>query len=428
MPHWPVPIGNKPIDLGLTRVRSLLSKIGNPERKLPPIIHVAGTNGKGSTTAFLKSIWQAAGYKVHCYTSPHLVSFNERINILGTNIDDDLLYEVCEECRLASEAIDIRPTFFEGTTVAALLAFSKIEADLVILETGLGGRLDATNVIDNPLFSIITSISFDHTEYLGNSLDLIAREKSGIIKKNCPTIISQQYSEAMEVILKFCDALESKSYAFEYDWMVLKNENNLPAYRSKDKELLFPRLGLIGDHQYINAGNAITAALQAKDFKIKDEDIISGLTKASWPARLQRLLDGEIINKLPKNWEIWVDGAHNEAGAHVLSMWLEESPEIPTYMIFGMTRGRDCQKFLNSFKGKIKHIGGVLIEAEPSSYGSEYIKLEAVKAGFDAQAYEDVDQALFEITKKENDPARIIICGSLYLAGDILYKNQRFYR
>lgn len=426
MPHWPIPLGNKPIDLDLSRIKLLLENLGNPHKRLPPVIHVAGTNGKGSTTAFLKAIFQAAGYKVHTYNSPHLVNFNERIGICGTNISDDFLYEVTEECRIASEKLNLKPTFFEGTTAAAFLAFSRVPADILILEVGLGGRLDATNVIDNPLMSIITSISFDHTEFLGNSLTTIAYEKAGIIKPNCPCIISAQFAEAMAPLIHTAEENNSTNFAYEYDWIVepLDRENFI--YKFQGQDYIFPRPNLIGDHQLVNAGNAITAALNVKGFNISPDHITKGITHTIWPARLQKLIDGNIKSKLPSNWEIWVDGAHNEAGAHVLSVWLENQEEMPTYMIFGMTKGRDCQNFLSSFQGKVKHIAGVLIEAEPSSYRGEFIRDEAVKAGFSASAHDSIDEALIYVTKQETSRTRILVCGSLYLAGDILNQNQSF--
>jgi dihydrofolate synthase/folylpolyglutamate synthase len=425
MPHWPIPMGYKPIDLELSRVKAILNALDNPQKKLPPVIHIAGTNGKGSTTAFLKSIFQAANYKVHTYTSPHLVEFNERISILGTNIDDNLLYEALEECRFASEKLNIHPTFFEGTTIAAIVAFAKIKADIVLLEVGMGGRLDATNIIDNPIMSIITSISLDHIEFLGETLAKIAYEKAGIIKPNCPCVISQQHPQAMEVLLQVAELNNSQSFVYQYDWIVSADVNKDMIYESQPKNIILPAPSLQGDHQYLNAGNAITAILNLKQFNISDKHIAHGISNSVWPARLQKLLEGTIVSKLPKNWEIWVDGAHNEAAAHVLSIWLDDQPSIPTYMIFGMTKGRNCQQFLSSFIGKIKHLAGVLIEAEPSSYGSEHISSEANKTGIPASNYDSIEEALDSIVKMENSPARIIVCGSLYLAGDILYKNQK---
>lgn len=428
MPHWPNLLGHKIIDLGLDRIKSILTALGNPEKKLPPIIHVAGTNGKGSTSAFLKSIFQEAGYKVHCYTSPHLIYFNERINILGTPIEDNFLYEICEECRIACEKIDVAPTFFEGTTAAAFLSFSKVKADVIILEVGLGGKLDATNVISNPAMSIITSISLDHTEYLGDNLKLIAGEKAGIIKERCPVVISQQYQEAMETLLSAAEDKQSEIFAFEYDWLVEKINDVSFLYKSPNIELELPNPALLGDHQFINAGNAITALVNLKEFSISKEAIAAGLRKVYWPARMQKLSQGYLMSKIPKDWEIWVDGAHNDAAAYCLSNWLQNEPIKPTYMIFGMTKGRDCQKFLSNFKGMIKHIVGITIENEPSSYSGEYIANQANLIGFSSSYDDDIDNSIDKIINMEQSQARIIVTGSLYLAGDVLYKNQSFIR
>lgn len=423
MPHWPIPMGSKPIDLGLNRIKSLLESLDNPQYKLPPVIHVAGTNGKGSTAAFLKSIFQAAGYKVHTYTSPHLVRFNERIGVYGSDIDDGFLYEVTEECRVAAERIDIHPTFFEGTTATALLAFSKKEADILIMEVGLGGRLDATNVIDTPVMSVITSVSLDHMEFLGNNIISIAYEKGGIIKPNCPCVISHQYPEVIKVLHGIAEKNNALVYSYEYDWIVEPDENAM-VYKFRGKTIKLPIPNLQGIHQFINAGNAITAALNLKSFNITDDHIAYGVTHAIIPARLQRLTEGKIVSQLPQTIQIWVDGAHNDAGANVLSVWLEEQEKIPTYMIFGMTRGRDCTSFLNFFVGKIKHLAGVLIEAEPSSYSGDFIEKESAKLGIPSSSHDSIDEALYTIIEKETGVARIIVCGSLYLAGDILNKNQ----
>lgn len=428
MPHWPIPIGYKPIDLDLHRIKLLLQELGNPQDRLPPVIHISGTNGKGSTLSFLKSIFQTAGYKVHSYISPHLVRFNERIVLANNEIDDDFLYEVTEECRLASENINIQPTFFEGTTAAAFLAFSRVKADILLLEVGLGGRLDATNVINNPIMSIITSISMDHMEFLGEDLIKIAFEKAGIIKPNCPCVVSQQHPEVIDTLFKVIQQRNSHAYIYEYDWMISKDVDNNIIYESQTKNLNSLKPSLQGDHQYINAGNAITAVLNIKDFEITPEHISVGIANAVWPARIQRLLEGNIVNSLSKNFEVWVDGAHNEAAAHVLDLWLEEQPKIPTYIIFGMTRGRDCQSFLKIFADKIKHVVGITIEAEPSSYSGESIRKEAESLNIEASSCESIEEAVQIISNLEKNKSRILVCGSLYLAGDFIFKNQGFAR
>jgi dihydrofolate synthase/folylpolyglutamate synthase len=248
---------------------------------------------------------------------------------------------------------------------------------------------------------------------------------AGLSGDGCPCVISQQYPEVMELLLSVTEQRESESYAYLYDWTVSPDGENL-FYESPNKSIILPSPSLKGDHQYLNAGNAITAALNLKQFNISEEHIAQGISKAFWPARLQKLRDGRIINQLPDNLEIWVDGAHNEAGAHVLSLWLKEQPIMPTYMIFGMTKGRDCRKFLTPFIGKIKYLAGVLIEAEPASYNENYVSEEAKALNIDASGYDSIEEALRFISSSEKNKARIIVCGSLYLAGDILYKNQRF--
>lgn len=429
MPHWPIPLGNKQIDLELSRVKKLLEVLGNPQEKIAPVIHVAGTNGKGSTIAFLKSILNEAGYKVHAYTSPHLIRFNERINILGAEIEDNFLYQVIEKCRFAAEENNIYPTFFEATTVAAILAFSLIKADVVILEVGMGGRLDATNVIENPLCSIITSISYDHVEFLGDTLAKIAFEKAGIIKDNCPCVISGQYPEVNQILFQITSDKNSSSFAYEYDWNLAHDQSGNISYMSKDKNFLMPKLGLVGEHQYMNATTAVTALINLPYFKINDDQLSKGLQKAVWPARLQKLIEGEICKKIPENWEIWVDGAHNDAGAHILDNWLQYENKMPTYIIFGMTKGRNFISFIERFLNKTKLLVTMTIETEPSSYSGEYLAQETAKIGFTSHFAESLEEGLsFIIDNHKEGDARILVCGSLYLAGDILYKNQGFVR
>ena len=423
LPHWPLLNERMSIDLDLSRIKVLLKEIGNPHLKLPPVIHVAGTNGKGSTVAFCRAIFEQAGYKVHAYTSPHLVKFNERIKILGEDIEPGLLYEVIEECRIAAEKISLKTTFFEGTTCAAFLAFSRVPADIVVLETGLGGRLDATNVIDHPLMTIITSVSFDHMDYLGNTITQIAGEKAGIIKKNVPCVISQQYDEGFATLFQKAEQMNADILAFSYDWMVNKEQNKF-IYHSKDVNLILPTPKLVGDHQLINAGNAITAALNCKDFNISHEAIGLALQSVKWPARLQHLTSGPIVDLTNANAEIWVDGAHNEAGAHVLSCWLEEK-KLPTYLIYGTTKNRDCKAFLRMLEKHIKLVVAVPIDAEPLSYSAEYIEKEAKKLDLSTNKAETVEEALAVIAETTQEKCIILITGSLYLAGDVLYKNQK---
>jgi dihydrofolate synthase / folylpolyglutamate synthase len=423
MPHWPIPLGNKPVDLGLERVRALLEAVGNPHKTLPPIVHFAGTNGKGSSLAFLKAILMQANYKVHTYTSPHLVLFNERINLCGEDISDNFLYEIIEECRIAAESINLKPTFFEGTTVAAFLAFSRIPADILLIETGLGGRLDATNVFDNPALTVLTSISLDHTEFLGDHVTKIAYEKAGIMKRETPCVVSNQYPDVFAVIEKKANEIDVPLIAYEYDWVVEERKQGGFLYKSIGKNLVIDKLSLVGEHQFINAGNAITAALNLLDFNISDEAIIKGLNNTYWPARLQKLKTGAIVNKLPDNWQLWVDGAHNIGGAHILSLWMQHS-SVPIYAIVGITRGRDSTNFLRVFSNYVTFVVGVKVDAEPSSYSAEHMANSAKEAGMASYAADSLQDAIDLVIKEAKTPGIILVCGSLFLAGDLLFKNQ----
>lgn len=433
MPHWPQLLGKKPIDLGLERVLALLRVLGNPHLKLPPVIHVAGTNGKGSTIAFLRSILEAAGYKVHVYTSPHLLHFNERIVLAGETISDEKLYEVMETCRLAGTDHNIPVTFFEGTTVGAFLAFSKKPADIILLETGLGGRLDATNVIPKPALTIITSISYDHMEFLGSTLPLIAGEKAGIMKPDVPCITSLQPDEVDETLEFHASSVSCPLFAFGYTWHSQPHPDGMLFHdHSDNKSTLYPLPSLPGDHQIINAGNAICALkhlVQNKElgFNIDDTAIAKGLTQAKWPARLERLKQGRLVEKLPEGeqWELWIDGAHNEAGAYVLAQSLAHMPPKPLHLIFGMTKGRDMQLFLGHFRDLSPTITGVLIQTEPSAYAASRVVEEAKKAGLKAVPAESIEAAIEQIISTNTTSGRIVCAGSLYLASDVFKENEQ---
>lgn len=433
MPHWPQLLGTKPIDLGLNRVLALLKALGNPHLKLPPVIHVAGTNGKGSTIAFLRSILQASGYKVHVYTSPHLLHFNERIVLAGETITDEKLYEIMETCRLASTDHAIPVTFFEGTTVGAFLAFSQIAADIILLETGLGGRLDATNVIPNPALTLITSISYDHMEFLGSTLPLIAGEKAGIMKTDVPCITSLQPDEVDQTLESYAASVPCPLLSFGYAWHSEPHPEGMLFHdAASDTSTTYPLPALQGSHQIINAGNAICAIKnlvkqQASGFSIDDTAIAKGLTSTQWPARLQQLTRGRLVSHFPKDtgWELWVDGAHNEAGAYVLAQHLASMPEKPLHLIFGMTKGRDISLFLKHFHTLSPTVTGVLIQTEPSAYSASRVVAEAKKAGLSAVSAESVEEAIEQLVRTRTKPARIVCAGSLYLASDVFKENNQ---
>ena len=473
MPHWPIPYGRKEIDLSLSRIRLLLARLGDPHLNLPPVIHIAGTNGKGSTLAYLKAILRAAGYLVHSYISPHLVRFNERICLAGQEISDEDLYYYSEKCRLAS--CDEQLTFFEGTTAVAFLAFASIKADVVLLEVGMGGRLDATNVIDNPALTIITSISHDHTEYLGDTLTQIAGEKAGIIKKNQPCIISWQQQEVLNVLLQHCHNKNASSFCYGVDWHVACNDGETfdliindskfitmlgdewlkstqSRINSQDDQgnhglpinytLGLPNPSLPGIHQFVNASTSVFAALyiaRANIFpKIIPDHLAYGISHTSWPGRLQRLDCGVLYQMLPLETELWLDGAHNVGGAEMLAASISNmEPKKHLYLIHGRTKNRDIVAYLRYFQEITEIICCVTVQNEPLAERAEVIHEVALKMGFDSRVCTSLHEAVLECLHHHRGRAyadrsdqlseigiRILICGSLYLAGDVLKANQ----
>lgn len=382
-------------------MQEVLARLDNPHLNLPPTIHVAGTNGKGSTIAFLRAILESSGKKVHTYTTPHLIKFNERITLAGEEISDDYLFETMEEVRLKSE--DLRLGFFEATTAGAFLAFSKVKADYLLLETGMGGRLDATNIIPAPLVTIITTIAKDHTEFLGTDLRLIAGEKLGIVKPGTTCISSLQQTIVDETIETYCAEREIPLVAFSYDFAVDKTPGGF-RYICGDLAWEFPDPALPGDHQYVNAASAITAYLLIKSshpaldagspeipHQVRDV-VASGLQKTKWPSRLERIARPYI----PENWEFWLDGAHNPAGAFALANHLQYWQDKPTYLIFGTTKGREVKDFLAKFQGKIAHLCLVKIKFEPNSYEPE--EMLPFAEGFEVSTHDDLQAAIKHLT------------------------------
>jgi dihydrofolate synthase/folylpolyglutamate synthase len=424
LPHWPAIGLQTQIRLGLERIKNLLEVLGSPHLNLPPTIHVAGTNGKGSSVAFMKSIFEAAGFKVHRYISPHMSRFNERILLAGKEIEDDYLFSLLEECRIATEANNLEVSFFEGITVAAFLGFSRVEADILLLETGLGGRLDATNVIEKPIASVITPISYDHQAILGARLEEIAYEKACIIKSHCPCIASMQTEEVHNVIENYAEKMNSPVIRFESEFGVSIANTGELEYKSRKRNIITPPPSLPGYHQYINAATAIAAIDNCYDFP--DDIFKLGIAKAKWWGRLTRITNGKIFNKLPKNFELWVDGAHNEAGAMAVSAWLLDQPKKETILIFGMTRNRDINKFLRYFKGLLTKIICVNIQSEPDSYKAKQIpelindvELKSISAC--ALNLNEAFQNILESTSPSK--SRILIAGSLFLASDFFAEN-----
>lgn len=422
LPHWPkIPLWNVPNKVDHELILKLLYALGNPHEKLPPTIHVAGTNGKGSTVAMLKSIFTNANYKVHTYTSPHLLEFNERICLAGTDITDSHLYSILERTKEASDRLNLNPSFFEGITAAAFLAFAETDADIVLLETGMGGRLDCTNVIKKPLLTIITPISFDHTAYLGTDILQIAFEKAGIIKKNTPCVIGPQSDDVYNLLFNKCDEMESSSFCYEYDFYAEKTDSGFN-YSSKQFNLALPAPNLIGDHQIYNAASVIASIMLINDkFKITSSQISEGLTSTNWPGRLQ-LVDALKAKELAgDNVDIYLDGAHNAAGAFCLSNWVRDNLNGDVYLILGMTRNRDILSFCNFFKDCITSGFAVNVESEPSSYGATALAQKATEAGIKFTASNSLQEAMSNIKQlHRKNPVTIIITGSLFLISDFL--------
>ena len=422
MPHWPISLMRGNVHYSLELILGLLEKLGNPHKKLPPTIHVAGTNGKGSTLAFLESIFHSAGYSFHKYTSPHFLHFNERIIINGQMIEDAYLYELMEKIRYIAEANHITPTLFEASTAAAFLAFSEYDSDILLLETGMGGRLDATNVVENPLLTIITSISYDHMEYLGPTLKLIAGEKAGIIKNNRPCIITDQLEEVQAVLFDVCERKSAPYFAFGYDFSITKTKEGF-LYQEPELKLNLPTPSLLGDHQLLNASNAIAAVMRIKDqYTITNENICQGISSTKWRGRLERLTSNILLRSFP-NFEFWLDGAHNEGGARMLRIWLKDyCKDREIFMVVGFTKGRDIANLLSHFAWIPKMIFGVRINSEPSSYDVESLeKVAKTMPGINFQTATSITDACLEITKlmDRNTKPIVLFTGSLFLLSDI---------
>lgn len=402
----------KVIDLTLDRMWRLLQKLGNPQNDLPPVIHIAGTNGKGSTQAMIRAGLEAAGKRVHAYTSPHLARFHERIRLAGTLIAGDHLSMILDECYEQNGGETI--TYFEITTAAAILAMARTPADYTLLEVGLGGRLDATNVIDNPLLSIITPISIDHEQFLGDTLAKIAGEKAGIIKKMCPVIVAPQPDEALDVIEQTANRNHAPLIAYAQHWQIDTERDGL-IFHDDNGVVQLPRPNLPGAHQFENAGTAV-AALRQLGFG--NEVCEAALTQAHWPARMQKLQSGPVIDIAP-NAEIWLDGGHNPAAGRALGHHLSQLPKRPTYLICGMLNTKDIAGYLSPMAAHVEKLVAVSIPGELNTLPAEDTAAAAQQAGILSETAVDVITAAGDIAKTDPD-ARILICGSLYLAGNIL--------
>jgi dihydrofolate synthase/folylpolyglutamate synthase len=404
----------KVIDLTLDRVHRLLGLLGNPERAIPPAIHIAGTNGKGSTQAMIRAGLEQAGQRVHAYTSPHLARFHERIRLAGQLISEPALTALLDECVAKNGPDEI--TFFEITTCAAFAAFARTPADWTLLEVGLGGRLDATNVI-TPRLSIITPVSMDHESFLGDTIAKIAAEKAGIIKRGIPVIVGPQHPDGLEVIESTAARLSAPILAYGQHWHVWEERGRL-IYQDETGLLDLPLPNLPGPHQIQNAGAAITALRHLGYDAAACE---AAVTLAEWPARMQRLRHGPLIDLAPQV-ELWLDGGHNPAGGEAIAATLARMPKRPTHLICGMLNTKDVTGYMRPLAPQVTRLHAVSIPGEKNTLPAEATRDAALTAGIDATTAPSVAEALTTITA--TDPhARVLICGSLYLAGHILREN-----
>jgi dihydrofolate synthase / folylpolyglutamate synthase len=416
----------KRIDLSLGRIERLLAALGHPERQLPPVIHVAGTNGKGSTIAFARAILEAAGRRTHVYTSPNLVRLNERFRIGhaggGKLVGDEELADVLAECEAKNAAAPI--TVFEMETAAAFLLFKRHPADVLLLEVGLGGRLDATNVVAEPIATVITRLSLDHRDFLGDTIEAVAAEKAGILKTGVPAVIASQPREALAVIERQAARVKAPLRIAGEDWTATEERGRL-VYQDDGGLLDLPAPKLYGRHQFENAGAAI-AALRAGGLKLPASVFEPGMLHVEWPARMQRLSQGPLAALLPPESELWLDGGHNPDGGRAIAAALadlEERVSRPLVMIVGMLSTKDAEGFLRNFSGLARRIITVPIHQDKALPAATLADL-ARGIGIPAIARNDVDAALAAIAKFDLAPApRVLITGSLYLAGEVLAAN-----
>jgi len=400
----------KLIDLSLGRVEALLARLGHPERRLPPVIHVAGTNGKGSTCAFLRAIGEEAGLAVHVYTSPHLVRFNERIRVAGRIVSDAVLAETLEEVERVNAGAPI--TVFEITTAAALHLFAQVPAGLAVIEVGLGGRFDATNVFERPASCAITSISIDHRDFLGERIAQIAFEKAGIIKSGVPVATGSQSPEALTVLAEQARLRGAPLAVRGVEWDVAATPSGL-RYRDAAGMLDLPAPSLPGPYQRDNAGIAIAAARAAGLGLSKQA--FAGIGRAAWPARMQRL-SGRLAALLPAAWELWLDGGHNAGAGLALGQHLASWSDKPLHLVVGMKQSKDAAEFLRPL---LPHAASVWVVAEPGQHMAQSVEALIAASGGRGRPGPTVLAALRAIPR-EGPPGRVLVCGSLYLAGEVL--------
>ncbi|SFN56535.1 dihydrofolate synthase / folylpolyglutamate synthase [Mesorhizobium sp. NFR06] len=418
----------KGFDLSLDRIARLLERLGNPQDRLPPVIHIAGTNGKGSCAAFARALLEAVGHLVHVHTSPHLVNWHERYRLAaeggGKLVDDDVFAEAIARVAEANKGQKI--TVFEILTAVTFILFSEHPAEAAIIEVGLGGRFDATNVIDRPAVSVIMPISMDHEAYLGDRVELIAAEKAGIMKRGCPVVIGAQESEtALQVLIETAERLDCPTVVYGQDFLAFE-ENGRMVYQDEDGLMDLPSPRLPGRHQFANAAAAI-AAVKAAGFEIGHRAAERAMTHVAWPARMQKLTQGKLVDLAPKGAEIWLDGGHNPGAGVVIAEALAEQEEKnpkPLILISGMINTKDQTGYFSAFKGLVRHVYTVPVSNSDAGVPNDELALRAEEAGLSAEPVSSVASALMLLRDSWDGPApRILIGGSLYFAGAVLAEN-----
>ncbi|ESX81160.1 bifunctional folylpolyglutamate synthase/dihydrofolate synthase [Mesorhizobium sp. M0915] len=418
----------KGFDLSLDRISRLLERLGNPQDQLPPVIHIAGTNGKGSCAAFSRALLEAAGYRVHVHTSPHLVNWHERYRLAadggGRLVDDKVFAEAIARVAKANQGQKI--TVFEILTAVTFVLFSEYPADAVILEVGLGGRFDATNVIAEPAVSVIMPVSLDHEAYLGDRVELIAAEKAGIIKRGCPVVIGAQESEtAQQVLIETAERLDCPAFVYGQDFLAYE-ENGRMVYQDEDGLMDLPPPRLPGRHQFANAAAAI-AAVKAAGFEISHRAAEKAMANVIWPGRMQKLPQGRLGELAPKGADIWLDGGHNPGAGVVVAEALAEQEEKnprPLFLISGMINTKDQSGYFRAFKGLVRHVYTVPVSTSDAGVPNDELATRAIEAGLSAEPVSSVANALMLLRDTwDGPPPRILIGGSLYLAGAVLAEN-----
>jgi dihydrofolate synthase/folylpolyglutamate synthase len=430
LPDWPAPSSINKMYLGLERIEILLAALGNPEKRISPVFHIAGTNGKGSVSSFLKCILEENGYRVNRFTSPHLVRFNERIEISGKEIEDSYYYKLAEECRTVIEDNSLEASYFEIIVALAFMAFSRSESDATILEVGMGGRLDATNVLKDPLVSIVTPISLDHVNCLGDTIEKIAIEKIAIAKRGRPVVISEQRNSVEKVMRKIARSLNCPLYSSGKDWKYLKF-GDFCRFRGFGRKIETPIPKLEGKHQLMNAGTAIAALLCQDMIKIDNDSICRGVKNTMWRARLQNLSNTKICSYMDNNSEVYLDGAHNEGGAYALLDWLndrDKKEKMRNILIICMLKRKDSKSFIKILGSRFSERIVVSNKNEDYKTPEEFLE-EFRDIGLDVYgAYENILEAL-ERTRnigKFDEKKRILICGSLYFCGEVLSLTESY--